>query len=145
MTTQLQKKLAADLLKCSPSRVKLSPEKMEQIKEAITKEDVRKLIREGTITKEQKQGVSRARAKENQAQKRKGRRRGHGSRKGTEKARGDKKGAWMNTARAQRRALQTMKSRGEVSQQTYRSLYNKIHGGFFRSVRHLRTYVQESK
>ena len=38
-----QKRLAADLLKCGIHRVKLDPEKLEEISEAITREEIRQL------------------------------------------------------------------------------------------------------
>ena len=45
----LQKRLAADLLKVGRTRVWLDPEKMDDIKNAITRADVRKLINRGYI------------------------------------------------------------------------------------------------
>jgi len=42
-----QKRLAADLLKCGVHRVKIDPKKVEEITEAITREDVKRLIKDG--------------------------------------------------------------------------------------------------
>ena len=46
-----QKRLAAYILKCSPKKVKFDETKLEEIKEAITKADIRGLIAQGIIRK----------------------------------------------------------------------------------------------
>ena len=43
------KRMAADLLKCGVTKVWIDPEKVEEAKKAITKEDVRRLIKTGII------------------------------------------------------------------------------------------------
>ena len=58
------------------------PEVQERISEAVTRDDVRLLIVQKFIRKHQKKGISRGRAKVMAIQRTKGRRRGHGSRKG---------------------------------------------------------------
>ena len=45
----LQKRLAAQVLKVGQSKVWLDPEHLKEIKEAITKADIRKLIMKGWI------------------------------------------------------------------------------------------------
>ena len=69
---QLQKRLAAKVLKCGPRRIRLDPEKLTEVKEAITTFDIKRLINKKTITKNQAKGVSRVRARKIRIQKRKG-------------------------------------------------------------------------
>jgi large subunit ribosomal protein L19e len=143
MDLQLQKRLAADVLDCSEKRVKFDPKRLHDIDEAITKTDIRVLVGEGAIRKEQKQGVSRARAKHHQNQKRKGRRKGQGNRKGTPNARENKKDRWKNKVRAQRKFIKELKENDVIDNDVYRKLYNMIKGGFFRSKRHIKLVLNE--
>lgn len=139
----LQKRLAAEILKCSPKRITYKSDDLPRIREAITKFDVRNLIKQGLIKKEQVKGVSRARAKKAQIQRRKGRKTGHGSRKAKATARLKPKDAWIARARAQRGLLKRMRNSGLLSTTNFRALYLKIKGGFFRSRNHIKLYVKE--
>ena len=95
MRLTVQKRLASQLLKCSPDHVWVDPERLEEIKEAITKQDIRNMINNGLIVKKQIRGTSRVRARKRQEQKKKSRRRGKGSRKGTQNARSPSKREWV--------------------------------------------------
>jgi large subunit ribosomal protein L19e len=141
----VQKRLASALMKCSKKRVKLDTERLEDIKEAITKRDIKSLIEDKAISCEQKKGVSRARANKRAKQKSAGQRAGPGKRKGKSTARLPKKDAWMNRVRAQRKFLKELKERKLITSVDYRNLYNKSKGGFFRSKRHIKLYITEQK
>jgi len=140
---ELQKRLAAEVLNCSKKRVHFDPEKLQQIREAITKFDIGNLIKKGVITRVQKQGVSRSRAKKLQIQRRKGRRTGHGSRKGRASARLKPKMVWIERARAQRGLAKRLRANGLITNESFRILYSKIKGGFFRSTHHIKIYIEE--
>lgn len=140
---KLQKRLAGQILKCGPKRIRFDTSKLEEIKSAITNFDVKKLIEKGAIIKIQKKGTSRAKAKEKLAQKQKGRRKGHGSRKGTKKTRVNEKESWINTVRLQRRYLSHLKRKKLINNIDWRIIYDKIRGGFFRSLGHLKLYIEE--
>lgn len=140
-----QKRLAAQIFKCSPKKVKFDETKLEEIKEAITKADIRTLIAQGVIRKEQIKGISRFHARKIHSQKIKGRRKGHGSRKGAKTARTEPKRSWINRIRLQREMLSSLKSGNMISNESYHDLYRKSKGGFFRSIRHLKLYIQERK
>jgi large subunit ribosomal protein L19e len=140
-----RKRIAARILKCSPKRVRLDPNELPDIKEALTRADLRGLIHDGIIKAVKKKGVSRGRAKERHLKKRKGQRSGLGKRKGTATARTPKKLKWMNTIRLQRRFLKELRGQGNIGTSTYRELYRKSKGGFFRSKRHLLIYMNERK
>ena len=51
-----QKKIAASLLKCGASRIRIKQSK--EVDEALTRNDIRELIKKGYIWKEQKKGSS---------------------------------------------------------------------------------------
>ena len=140
----LQKRLASQILGCSPKRVLFDENRLDDIKEAITKPDVKRLIGNGAIIELQKRGISRARANKRKLQKAKGRRRGHGSRKGRAGARGENsKTLWVNKVRLQRRFAAALKNSNKVDKETYKDLYRKIKGGFFRSKSHIIVYLEE--
>lgn len=144
MKLDTQKRLAADVFKCSAKRVKFDEDALESISEAITKEDIRVLIDEGIIRKVPIVGQSRVRANKRLVQRRKGRQKGPGSFKGKRTARLPRKKEWINKIRAQRKHLNELKDNEKISQKTFRGLYNKATGGFFRSKRHITLYIEEN-
>ncbi len=144
MKLDLQKRLAAKILKCGKDRVKFHPDHLEEIKEAITREDIKKLIEQGVIYKIQKKGISSVRKKKVREQRKKGRRKGHGSRKGKKGARMPSKQLWMQRIRAQRKLLKLLKEEGLIDSKVYRILYRKSKGGVFRSKRHLLMFINEN-
>jgi large subunit ribosomal protein L19e len=143
MNLKVQKRIAGQVMKCSPKRANFDTERLEEIKEAITKEDIKRLISSGAINKVQKKGVSRARARKILVQKRKGRQRNKGSLKGKQGARLPEKENWMNRIRLQRAFLQELKAKSIIDKKTFRMLYLKSKGGLFRSKRHLKLYIDE--
>ncbi len=143
MDLKNQKRLSAGLLKCSGKRIVFDPERLEDIKEAITKKDIRELISDKAITRENKKGVSRARANKIKVQRSKGRRKGHGSKKGKHSAREPQKESWMKKVRLQRSFITELKEKGIISKKSYQQLYSKVKGGFFRSRKHIKIYINE--
>ncbi len=144
MKLDTQKQLAASILKCSEKRVRFLIDRLEDVSEAITKEDMRGLIKDGVVYKVQKKGISHVRANKRLVQRRKGRQKGHGSRKGKRTAREPRKLTWMNKVRAQRNHLKTLRENKEISGRDFRDLYAKSKGGFFRSKRHINLYIEEN-
>lgn len=139
-----QKKLAAKALKVGKNRIKLHPELSDKLKEAITRFDLRKL--KGTaITVDPIKGISKARAQKAKEQKRKGRRKGPGSKKGAKYSRISKKELWMNKVRIQREFIKELKSKSILSNEEYRKIYRMISGGFFRSKAHLKLHITAKK
>jgi large subunit ribosomal protein L19e len=143
MNVSVQRRMAADILKCGLDRVWIDPEKLDVVKAAITKDDIRALIKDGVIKKKQKKGISSARTKKLKEQKRKGRRRGPGSRRGAKGARTPKKERWMNTIRPLRRLLKEFRDNGTIDRKTYRRLYRMAKGGAFRSRNHMLLYMRD--
>ncbi|MHA1712037.1 MAG: 50S ribosomal protein L19e [Candidatus Freyarchaeota archaeon] len=142
MSLKSQRRLAAEILKVGENRVWMDPNRMEDIEAAITREEIRKLIHEGAIRPRPEKGVSRARARILREKKKKGRRRGPGSRSGTIHARFSKKHAWMKKIRALRKKLREWKARRMITRSTYRKLYNMAGSGAFDSIASLRRYVE---
>lgn len=140
-----QKRLAADELDVGKSRVWFDPEEQAEIAEAITREDIRDLIDEGTIRAEDAQSNSRGRARKRDAKRKYGHRKGAGTRKGKAGARQNKKKAWISRIRAQRKRLKQLRDEEEVLTPTqYRELYNKASGGEFDSVDRLEAYIRNN-
>jgi large subunit ribosomal protein L19e len=137
-----QKRMAANIMDVGENRVWMDSEQMEKISEAITRQDIRNLVEDGTIQKRDKKGNSKGRSREVKKQKQKGRRKGHGSRKGEKSARSNRN-EWVEGIRAIRSELKDMKQGNEISNDTYWELYEKASGGFFRNVRHLKNHVSK--
>lgn len=143
MMLKTQKRIAATVLKCSPKKLVFDTEKLQEIKEAITKQDIRALISDGSIKRVRSSEQSRSRSRIRASQRSKGRQRGHGSRKGSAAARLPGKRKWIGRIRLQRAFLRQLKESDSLSGTTYRDLYMKAKGGFFRSRRHIELYITE--
>jgi len=137
-----QKRLASDILGAGESRVKIDPDRMEDVEMAITRAEIRRLIHEGAIWLEQKKGVSRGRVRLAQRQQRKGRRKGSGTRQGAAGARSPSKDSWIRRIRSIRRRLKELRDGRELSSGAYRRLYLMAKGGTFRNVSHLDQYIE---
>ena len=136
-----QRRMAADLLKCGDNRVWMDDDRVDEIAKAVTKNDVKILIRGGAITSRQIRGISSGRKKKNKEQKKKGRRRGHGSRKGGKYARFPRKERWIQTIRPIRIYLKQLRDDKQITPSIYRRYYLKAKGGEFRSKHHLKTHL----
>ena len=140
MKLEMQKRLAADLLKCGVSRVRFDPERLEDIESAITRREIAQLIHDGAIYKEPKKGVSRGRLRMRRRKKR-----GPGSRKGGKYSIIPRKRIWINTVRPQRRYLKQLRDKGLLDHSSYRKLYLMVKAGAFKSVASLREYIKANK
>lgn len=152
MNVKNQKNLAARLFGVGKKRIYFNPLRLDEIKKAITREDIRKLTdvkvnigERRPVEIKQKKGVCRARARHRDIQRAKGRQRGHGRRKGTAKTRTDPKTTWITKIRALRRVLAEMRNKKEIDTSEYRTLYLRAKGNFFRNKRHLLEYISEMK
>ncbi|MET1159415.1 MAG: 50S ribosomal protein L19e [Thermoprotei archaeon] len=139
----LQKRLAAEILGVGVSRIWIDPTRIDEVADAITREDVRRLIKEGVIGVKPVHGNSRARWRLRHEQRKKGRKRGYGKRKGVKTARMDPKEVWMNKIRKMRRYLRYLRDHGMIDRKTYRRLYMLAKGGMFKSLADLRNHMIE--
>jgi len=143
MDLKVQKRLASQILNCSPDRVVFDNDRLDDIKQAITNRDLRLLIGDGAISKKAGNFTSKFRARKIKVQKTKGRRAGPGSRKGKEASRSKPKLTWMRTIRVQREFIKILLDKDIITRLAYRDLYLKSKGGYFRSRRHIKLYLQE--
>jgi large subunit ribosomal protein L19e len=145
MNLTAQKRIAAEILKCGENRVYFDPYLMDEIKMAITREDIRNLIKEGIIQKKYKKGNSKHRKNIRHERKKKGLGRGLGKRKGPKHARMPKKRAYIKRIRPIRKELRKLRDRKLITPATYRKLYRNAKGGMFNSVRQLNRYIKDKE
>lgn len=131
----LQRRLAAEILKVGKSRIWMDPEKLEDIKNAITKSDIKKLVRQGVI----KAVPEKIKKRGEKKKKKKGPGRKKGRRKGSDKRK------WIATIRPLRKMLKELRDSGKITKSQYRQLYSLVKGGMFRSRSHLRFYLTQRK
>ncbi|HEC32379.1 MAG TPA: 50S ribosomal protein L19e [Deltaproteobacteria bacterium] len=136
-----QRRMAAAILKCGVNRVWMDQDRVDEIAKAVTKDDIRVLINGKAIKSRQKKGISKGRKRYIAAQKKKGRRKGSGSRKGAKYARFPRKKRWIQTIRPLRAYLKELRDSQQIDKSTYRRYYMKAKGGEFRSRRHLRSHL----
>ena len=132
----LQKRLAAQVLRVGEHRVWLDPTKREEIRKAVTRADIRRLVLKGYI-KALPVKIRKSREKRK-------RKRGPGSKKGSKYAKLPRKKQWILRIRAQRRLLLLLKQKGKLDPQSYRKLYRLSKGGVFRSKAHLLLYAKQA-
>lgn len=142
MNVKSQREIAARLMKVGYNRVWIDPEKIGDAANAITRREVGKLIKDGVIRARPVKGISRGRAKILHEKRKKSRRRGPGSRKGSKNARSPRKRRWIQNIRAIRRKLKELVESKAITSQTRRKLYMQAKGGAFRSVPHLMKHIE---
>ncbi len=145
MNLKTKKRIAKSLFNVGNKRVWIDPDKSKEVKEAITKKDIKNLVKKDIIKIKQKKGQSGFRIRKAKIQLRKGRRKGIGSKRGASNARFPKKLRWMIKIRNQRDLLKYLRNKSLISKKNYRILYRKAKGGFFRSKRHIHIYLSEHK
>ncbi|QCC46754.1 50S ribosomal protein L19e [Halobellus limi] len=139
-----QKRMAADVLDVGKSRVWFDPDEQSEIAEAITREDIRDLVDQGTIRAKDAKGNSKGRARERAEKRAYGHRKGPGSRKGKAGGRKNSKDEWVSRIRAQRRRLKELRDDGPLTATQYREVYNKASGGEFDDVARLEAYIRNN-
>lgn len=142
MNTKSAKRIVARKLNVGTSRIAVKPDSQKKIKDAITGQDLENLMKEG-IFATKGIGQSRGRARILLAKKKKGRRKGQGTKKGKKNARMDLHGLWIKKVRAQRKYIVLLSKDEKIDRKEYRNLYNKIRGGFFRSKAHIDSYLSK--
>jgi large subunit ribosomal protein L19e len=138
-----QRRMAAKALKCGENRVYMDPFLGEEISTAITMRDIRGLINSGVIKKRYSTGISRSRAKAVHEQKKKGRRRGPGSKKGAASAINPPKTEWIHRIRNIREFLRNLRDKEHIDTATYQHYYLLAKGGNFKNVGQMKRYMQD--
>ena len=126
------------------NRVRFDGDHLDDVADAITRDDIRSLITANTITIKSFTGTSRGRAKTKKIQRSK---RGatQGSKKGRKGAREGKKAVYVKKVRSLRYVLKIAKDRKEIDNEIFKSIYRKIGGNTIRNKAHLRTVISEAQ
>jgi len=139
-----KKRLAARVTGVGVHRIRFDTDHLDDIADAITRENIRSLITANTIRIKSFTGTSKGRAHEKKAQKNK---RGttQGSKQGRKGARVGKKTVYVAHVRALRRLLKIAKDRKDLTNPEFWTLYKKVGGNTVRNKAHLRTLMEEIK
>jgi len=143
MDLSLQRRLASKILGVGKDRIWIDPNKAQDVSKALSRSDILDLIDKGIIRVKQVKGQSRTWANYIKEQKKKGRRRGAGSRKGGRKARLDKKENWIKRIRAIRNLLRELKEKNIIDKKLYRDLYKRAKSNEFKSKRAILIYLKD--
>lgn len=139
-----KKRLVSRIVGVGVHRVRFSEDNLDDVANAITREDIRSLITANTITIKSFTGTSRGRAQTKKAQRNK---RGttQGSKQGRKGARVGKKEVYVAKVRALRRLLKIAKAREDITNPEFWMLYKKVGGNTVRNKAHLRALMDETR
>ena len=139
-----KKRLVSRMQGVGIHRVKFDSDHLDDIADAITRDNIRSLITANTIKIKPIVGTSRGRAQFKKVQRKK---RGtkQGSKKGSKGARVGKKQVHITKVRALRYRLKVAKDRKEIQNDEFWKLYKMIGGNTVRNSAHLRSLIEEIK
>ena len=137
-----KKRLVARVTGVGVNRVRLDSDHLDDVADAITRQNIRSLITAKKITIKAIVGTSKGRSHTKKDQKNK---RGttQGSKKGRKGARVGKKDVYVAKVRSLRRLLKIAKDRKELTNPEFWTLYKKIGGNTVRNKAHLRLLMEE--
>lgn len=133
MNLAKKKMLATKVLGVGKERIAFLNSGLNEIKEAITKQDIRDLKNHGLIIVKEKRGRKKVGKRERRGQ-------------GNVKIKVDRrKKDYIATTRKLRGYVSYMLEQGNISEETRKDLLKKIRNRFFRSKAHLKEYLEEIK
>jgi len=138
-----KKRLVSRITGVGIHRVRFDSDHLEDIADAITRDNIRSLITANTIRITKIVGTSRGRAQFKKTQRKK---RGitQGRKKGRKGARIARKDLHIIKVRALRYRLKVAKDRKEITNKEFWTLYKMINGNTIRNSAHLRSLIEET-
>lgn len=140
MSIKLAKRIASDILNRGESAVRIKETALPEAEKAITREDVRQLVKKGDIyalAAKRNRSIYSKMLKIKRAQ---GRRRGTGAKKGTRRARSGI--LYKKKVRGQRRVLLELKKDKTIDNAMFKQFYKLVRGGTFESKAQLISHIK---
>jgi large subunit ribosomal protein L19e len=136
-----KRQLVSRIIGVGLDRVKFDPEHLDEVADAITRDNIRSLITANVIEIKPIKGTSKGRSYFKKLQRMK---RGtkQGSKKGRKGARSGKKEIYVRKIKAMRHQLKVSKARKEIANAAYWNLYKQVSGNQVRNLAHLRSLIE---
>ena len=131
MKLNKKKELAAKTLKVGKRRIILSEERLDEIKEAITKQDIKDLNKSGAIKIKEIKG--RKKIKKRTTKRRAGK---------IKKKVNKRKQQYVKITRKLRAYIKELKNQGKIENEEYKDLRKKIRARDFKSKAQLKEYLK---
>lgn len=129
MNLRAKKELAARTFNVGKERVLFVKERLDEIKEAITKQDMKDLYKEGAIKIKEISGRKTVKRKKSRSP-------GNIRKKVTKR-----KANYVIMTRKLRRHVKDLKSKGEMSSEEFKEIRKKIRNKAFKSKNHMKEYI----